>query len=207
MHGTTVCDALLPHSRPRPILPAAKSAVRGCSTSPRTSSQSRLGPREFGKDASERAAYCTIQPYSPSLHYQRYVNYAVVASYMASEGLAHGAQPVSLAHAHNSTWLRDSVRQATSQVQRRSRDFGGSQKSPCFAGGDCCPPGKECNRAGPSSRDEAGVLQPLLHRTQERWWPWTNPGSSSLEPGFAQAPVQDADAQAHDQMHPAPGLV
>ncbi len=28
-----------------------------------------------------------------------------------------------------------------------------------------------------------------------------------LEPGFAQAPIQDADAQAHDQMHSAPGLV
>ncbi len=35
----------------------------------------------------------------------------------------------------------------------------------------------------------------------------TNPGSASLEPSFAQAPVQDADAQVHYQMHPAPGLV
>ncbi len=79
--------------------------------------------------------------------------------------------------------------------------------TPCLARGDCCPPGKGCNRAGPSSRDEAGVLQPLLHRTQERWWPSANPGSASLEPGFTQAPVQDADAQAHDQMHSAPELV
>ncbi len=102
---------------------------------------------------------------------------------------------------------RVSVRQATSQVQRRSRDVGGSPERPCLARGDCCPPGKGCNRAGPSSRDEAGVLQPLLHRTQERWWPSANPGSASLEPGFTQAPVQDADAQAHDQMHSAPGLV
>ncbi len=121
--------------------------------------------------------------------------------------MAHAAQPVSLAHAHNSTRLRDSVRQATSQVQRRSRDVGGSPERPCLARGDCCPPGKGCNRASPSSRDEAGVLQPLLHRTQERWWPSANPGSASLEPGFTQAPVQDADAQAHDQMHSAPGLV
>ncbi len=87
------------------------------------------------------------------------------------------------------------------------RDVGGSPERPCLARGDCCPPGKGCNRAGPSSRDEAGVLQPLLHRTQERWWLSANPGSASLEPGFAQAPVQDADAQAHDQMHSAPGLV
>ncbi len=121
--------------------------------------------------------------------------------------MACAAQPVSLAHAHNSTRLRDSVRQATSQVQRRSRDLGESSERSCLARGDCCPPGKGCNRAGPSSRDEAGVLQPLLHRTQERWWSSTNPGFATPEPGPAQAPVQDADAQAYDQMHTAPGLV
>ncbi len=87
--------------------------------------------------------------------------------------MAHAAQPVSLAHTHNSTRLRDSVRQVTSQVQRRSRDVGGSPERPCLVRGDCC-------RAGPSSRDKAGVLQPLLHRTQERWWPSTNPGSASF---------------------------
>ncbi len=42
-----------------------------------------------------------------------------------------------------------------------------AQNAPVL-GGDCCPPGKGCNRANPSSRDETGVLQPLLHRTQER---------------------------------------
>ncbi len=184
-----------------------ESTVRGRHSSPRTSGQSRSGPREFGEDASERTAFCAIHPYSLSLHHHRYVNCAVGAACTASGGVAHAAQPVSLAHAHNSTRLRDSVRQATSQVQRRSRDVGGSPECPCLAWGDCCPPGKGCNRAGPSSRDEAGVLQPLLHRTQERLWPSANPGSASLEPGLAQAPVQDADAKAHDQMHSAPGLV
>ncbi len=184
-----------------------ESTVRGRHSSPRTSGQSRSGPREFGEDASERTAFCAIHPYSLSLHHHRYVDCAVGAACTASGGVAHAAQPVSLAHAHNSTRLRDSVRQATSQVQRRSRDVGGSPERPCLARGDCCPPGKGCNRAGPSRRDEAGVLQPLLHRTQEMWWPSANPGSASLEPGFAQAPVQDADAQAHDQMHSAPELV
>ncbi len=148
-------------------------------------------------------------PFPPgfSLHHHKYVDCAIGAACTATGGVAHAAQPVSLALAHNSTRLRGSVRQATSKVQRRSRDVGGSPERPCLARGDCCPPGKKCNRAGPSSRDEAGVLQPLLHRTQERWWPSANPGSASLEPGFAQAPVQDADAQAHDQMHSAPGLV
>ncbi len=184
-----------------------ESTVRGRHSSPRTSGQSRLGPREFGEDASERTAFCTIHPYSLSLHHHRYVDCAVGAACTASGGVAHAAQPVSLAHAHNLTRLRDSVRQATSQVQRHSRDVGGSPERPCLAQGDCCPPGKGRNRAGPSSREEAGVLQPLLHRTQETWWPSTNPGSPSFEPGFTQAPVQDADAQAHYQMHLAPGLV
>ncbi len=88
-----------------------------------------------------------------------------------------------------------------------SRDFSGSLECHCLAQGDCCPRGKGCNRAGLSSRDKAGVSQPLLHRTQESWWSPTNPGSASLEPGFEQAPIQDADAQAHYQMHPVPGLV
>ncbi len=184
-----------------------ESTVRGRHSSPRTSGQSRLGPREFGEDASERTTFCTIHPYSLSLHHHRYVDCAVGAACTASGGVAHAAQPVSLAHAHNSTRLRDSVHQATSQVQRRSRDVGGSPERPCLVLGDCCPPGKGRNRAGPSSREEAWVLQPLLHRTQETWWPSTNPGSASFEPGFTQAPVQDADAQAHYQMHPAPGLV
>ncbi len=113
-----------------------------------------------------------------------------------------------------SRWLTRTIRLGYAiQFTRRPpkfngvRDVGGSPERPCLARGDCCPPGKGYNRAGPSSRDEAGVLQPLLHCTQERWWPSANPGSASLEPGFAQAPVQDADAQAHDQMHSAPGLV
>ncbi len=138
-----------------------ESMVRGRHSSPRTSGQSRSGPREFGKDVSERTTFCTIHPYSLLLHHHRYVDCAVGTACTASGGVAH---------AHNSTRLRDSVRQATFQVQRRSRDVGGSPERPCLARGDCCPPGKGCNRAGPSSRDEAGVLQPLLHHTQERWW-------------------------------------
>ncbi len=110
-----------------------ESTVRGRYSSPCTSGQSRLGPREFGEDASERTAFCTIQPYSLSLHHHRYVDCAVGAACTASGCVAHAAQPVSLAHTHNSTRLRNSVRQATSQVQRRSRDVGGSPERPCLA--------------------------------------------------------------------------
>ncbi len=75
-------------------------------------------------------AFCTIQPYSHSLHHCGYVDCAVGATCTASGGVACAAQPVSLAHAHNSTRLRDSVRQATSQVQRRSRDCGAARNAP-----------------------------------------------------------------------------
>ncbi len=110
---------------PRAIyVSSQESMVRGrC-----TSGQSRLGPREFGEDASERTAFCTIHPYSLSLYQHWYVDCAVGATCTVSGGVAHTAQPVSLAHAHNSTRLRDSVCQMTSQVQRRSRDVGGSPK-------------------------------------------------------------------------------
>ncbi len=70
-------------------------------SSPRTSGQSRSGPREFGEDASERTAFCAIHPYSLSLHHHRYVDCAVGAACTPTGGVAHAAQPVSLAHAHN----------------------------------------------------------------------------------------------------------
>ncbi len=96
--GLTVCDALPPHSRPRPILPVAKRVRLGDGrASPRASSQSLQGLREFCKDESERRAFCTIQPYSHSLHHCGYVDCAVGATCTASGGVACAAQPVSLA--------------------------------------------------------------------------------------------------------------
>ncbi len=56
-------------------------------------------------------------------------------------GMACTAQHISLAHVYNLTRLRNSVRQTTSKVQRRSRNFGGSPERSCLAWGDFCPPG------------------------------------------------------------------
>ncbi len=124
----TPCFLTLAHD---PFLPAAKRVRFGDDVPPHAPLASPvLGPREFGKDASECTAFCTIPPYSLSLHHHRYVDCAVGAACTASGGVAHAAQPVSLAHAHKSTRLRNSVRQATSQVQRRSRDVGGSWRPP-----------------------------------------------------------------------------
>ncbi len=160
-HGLTVCDALPPHSRPRPILPAAKKVRLGDGrASPRTSSQSQQGLREFCEDESERRAL--LQPYSHSLHHCGYVDCAVGATCTASGGVACAAQPVSLAHAHNSTWLRDSVRQATSQVQRRSQDCVGSSERSCLARGDCCPPGKDAIEPVPPAEMRQGFYSPYF---------------------------------------------
>ncbi len=139
-----------------------ESTVRGRHSSPRTSGQSRSGPREFGEDASERTAFSAIHPYSLSLHHHRYVDCAVGAACTASGGVAHAAQPVSLAHAHNSTRLRDSVRQATSQVQRRSRDVGGSPERPCLARGDCCPPVNDAIEPVPPAEMRQGFYSPYF---------------------------------------------
>ncbi len=195
-----MCDALLPHSRPRPILPVAKIVWFGDNIPPHAPLANPAwdpgSSVRMPQNAPHRLLY--HPPLLSLLHHHRYVDCTVGAACTASGGVAH---------AQNSTRLRNSVHQVTSQVQRRSRDISGSPERPCLVRGDCCPTGKGCNRAGPSSHDEAGVLQPSPHRTQERWWPPANPGSASLEPGFTQAPVQDADAQGHDQMHSAPGLV
>ncbi len=208
VHGMTVCDALPPHSRPRPILPVAKRVRFGDDIPPHAPLASPV--RDPGSSVRMTQNAPPSVPSTPTLFRCSTTGTSIVPLEPLAQHLEAWLTLPSLSRwlmAHNSTRLRDSVRQATSQVQRRSRDVSGSPERPCLARGDCCPPGKGCNRAGPSSRDEAGVLQPLLHRTQERWWPSANPGSASLEPGFAQAPVQDADTQAHDQMHSAPGLV
>ncbi len=184
-----MCDALPPHSRPRPILPVAKRVRLGDGRpSPRTSSQSLQGLREFGEDESERRAFCTIQPYSHSLHHCGYVDCAVGATCTASGGVACAAQPVSLAHAHNSTRLRDSVRQATSQVQRRSRDCGGSSECSCLARGDCCPPGKDAIEPVPPAEMRQGFYSPYFI-VPKKTVVFDQSWIATPETGPAQAPV------------------
>ncbi len=81
------------------------------------------------------------------------------------------------------------------------------QRCSCLACRDCGPAGEGRDTAGPSSRDEVRVLQPLLHRTQERRWVTTNLGPARSEPDPSQAPVQDVDAETHLSVHPSFRLV
>ncbi len=129
------------------------------------------------------------------------------AAQKQTEAIRRAPQAVSLAPEDHQTRLRDSVRPASSQVQGHSVHLSVEQGCPCLACRSRGPTGEGRDRAGPSSRDEVRVLQPLLHRTQERRWITTNLGPARSEPGPSQAPVQDVDAETHLSMRPFLRLV
>ncbi len=181
-----MCDALPPHSRPRPILPVAKRVRFGDDIPPHAPLASPI--RDPGSSVRMPQNAPPSVPSTPTPFRCTTTGTSIVPLEPLAQHLEAWL---------TSRWLTRTIRLGYAiQFARRppkfngvSRDVGGSPEHTCLARGDCCPPGKGCNRAGPSSRDEAGVLQPLLHRTQERWWSSANPGSASLEPGFAQAPA------------------
>ncbi len=126
---------------------------------------------------------------SPSLPHRGYVGGFVGVTSTVLGGLASAPQPVSLAPPYHQTRLCDSVRPATSQVSWHPLHHSEGSGCPHLASRDRSPTGEGRDRAGPSSRYEVRVLQPLLHCTQERRWVKTNLGSARLEPGPSQAPV------------------
>ncbi len=144
---------------------------------------------------------------SPSLPHREYVGGFVGATSTVLGGLASASQPVSLAPPYHQTRLCDSVRPATSQVSRRPLYLSEGSGCPHLASRDRSPTGEGRDRAGPSSRYEVRVLQPLLHCTQERRWVKTNLGSARLEPGTSQANVQNAHTETHLWVRPSPRLV
>lgn len=85
--------------------------------------------------------------------------------------LASAFQPISLAHLDDHTWLCDSARQASPQVQQHLVYFSGRQGWSCPACRDCGPTGRH-NIAGPSSRYEVMVLQPILHCSKKGGGLW-----------------------------------
>ncbi len=144
---------------------------------------------------------------SISLPHRGYVSDSPGPACTVPGGLARAPHAVSLAPEDYQTRLRDSVRPASPQVQGHSVHLSVEQGWPCLACRSRGPTGEGRDRAGPSSRDEVRVLQPLLHRTQERRWVTTNPGPARSEPGPSQAPVQDVDAETHLSMRPSLRLV
>ncbi len=156
---------------------------------------------------SRRTAFRVRPLCSISLPHRGYVSDSPGPACTVPGGLARAPQAVSLAPEDYQTRLRDSVRPASPQVQGHSVHLSVEQGCPSLACRSRGPTGEGRDRAGPSSRDEVRVLQPLLHRTQERRWVTTNPGPACSEPGPSQAPVQDVDAETHLSMRPSLRLV
>ncbi len=92
-------------------------------------------------------------------------------------------------------------------VQGHPVHFSQGHQCSCLACGNHSPTGEGRDRAGPSSRYGVGVVQPLLHCAQERWWVTTDFGSASFEPCTSQAAVQHVDAETHFWVRPSPRLV
>ncbi len=187
-----------------PFLPAARECGSGTQYFlPRTSSQSLQGLREFLRGWVRNAGpFCTIQPYSHSLHHCGYVECAWSHLHgVWRRGLR--CSPVSLAHAHNSTRLTRFSRQATSQVPAAFSRLAVQARMLLSCARRFAVLLARSNRAGPSSRDEAGVFTAIISSYQGRRWYSTNPGLRLLKPGHARLPFKMLNAQAHDQMHTA----
>ncbi len=196
VRGLTVCNALLASGQ--------ESAVGGRSASPRASSQSPQGLREFCEDGSEHSAFCTIQPYSPSLHHCGYVGCSFGATWLALPS--------------PSRWLIRTIRLGYAiQFTRWPPKFSGVLKTSVAV------------RGAPVLHEEITVLLakdaiepvPPAEMKQGFYSPYfiVPKKGSGLRPilvlrvlsldlrGPVQAPVQDVDAESHYQMHPALGLV
>ncbi len=144
---------------------------------------------------------------STSLPHHGYVGGSIGAAGTVSRSLASAPQSISVAPTDHQTRLCDSVRPASPQVQGHPVHFSQTRRCSYLACGNRSPTGEGRDRAGPSSRYEVGVVQPLLHCAQERWWVTTDLGSASFEPCTSQAAVQDVDAETHFWMRPSPRLV
>ncbi len=201
VHGTTVCDACLLTLAHDPCLPVAKRVRFGEDIPPpRTSGQSRSGPREFGRGCPSNAhAFLCHPPYSLRCT-STGTSIEPLERCTASGGVAHAAQPVSLAHAHNSTSATrfSSPRRPPSSTAFSRRRW--QSERPCLCcRGDCCPPAKDAIEPVPPAEMRQGFYSPYFIVHKKGGLPSANPGSASLEPGFAQASRSRSDAQAHDQ--------
>ncbi len=119
-----------------------------------------------------------------------YVGGSVGAAGTVSRSLASAPQSVSVAPTDHQTRLCDSVRPASPQVQGHPVHFSQTHRCSCLACGNRSPTGEGRDRAGPSSRYEVGVVQPLLHCAQERWWVTTDLGSASLNRALHKLPFK-----------------
>ncbi len=172
VHGTTVCDALLPHSRPRPILPVAKRVRFRDDIPPHAPLASPVWDPGSSVRMPQNAPPSV--PSTPTLFRCTTTGMLIVMLEPLAQRLEAWLTLPSL-----SRWLTRTIRLGYAiQFARRPLKFNAIletsvavRNAPVLREEIAVLLAKDANRAGPSSQEEAGVLQPLLHRTQEMWWP------------------------------------
>ncbi len=188
--GLTVCDALPPHSRPRPILPAAKRVRLGDAGPPhaplaspyRDSGSSARMSQNAGPSvpSSLTPIRCTtagtsivpLEPLARRLEAWLALPKRLLGSRAQFDSATRFSSPGDLPSSAAFSRLRWQLETLLSCARRLLSSWQG------------------CNRAGPSSRDESGVLQPLFHRTQERRWSSANPGLRLLNRALHRLPFK-----------------
>ncbi len=179
-----------------------ESTVRGRHSSPRTSGQSRSGPREFGEDGSERTA---LTPFLCT---------TIGPSIVLLEPLAQRLE----------AWLTlPSLPRLLTRTIRLGYAIQFARRPPKFNG---VLETSVAVRNAPVLREEIAVLLakdaiepvPPAEMRQGFYSPYfiVPKKGGGLRPildlrvlnqALHKLPVQDADTQAHDQMHSTPGLV
>ncbi len=204
VHGTTVCDALLPYSCPRPILPAAKKVRFRDDVPPHTP----LASSVWDPGSSVRMPQNTTLSVPSTPTPIRCIT--TCTSIVPLEPLAQCLEAW-LTLPSLSRWLMRTIRLGYAiQFARRPPKFNGILKTSVAV------------RNAPVLREEIAVLlakdaiEPVSPAEMMQGFysltssylrkvvAFDQSWICNLEPGFTQTPVQDADAQAHDQMHPAP---
>ncbi len=147
----------------------------------------------------------STEGHAHSLPHCGYVSGFVGVTSTVPGSMASVSQPISLAPPNHQPQICDCP--VTSQVLRHPLYFSEGSGCPCLSSKDRSPADEGCDRAGPSSRYEVRILQPLLHCTQERRWAKANLESAHLEPGPSQASVQDTHAETHLRVRLSPKLV
>ncbi len=207
-----MCDALPPHSRPRPILPVAKRVRFGDDIPPHVPLASPV--RDPGSSVRMPQNAPPSVPSTPTPFRCTTTGTSIVPLEPLAQRLEAWLTLPSL-----SRWLTRTIRLGYAiQFARRPPKFNGVletsvavRNAPVLREEIAVLLAKDAIEPVPPAEMRQGFYSPYFIVSKKggglRSIPDLRVLNRNGSAGFAQAPVQDADAQAHDQMHSAPGLV
>ncbi len=188
VHGTTVCDALLPHSRPTAHLASKQeSAVRVRSTSPSTSGRSCPGLQGF-----LRTRYLlyhpAILPFAAPSQVRQLCRWSRLHGIWRRGSCCPAHLAGSRAQFDSATRFSSPVDLPSSTAFSRLRWQSETREEiSVFLAKDKIEP-------VPPAKMRQGFYRPYFIVPKKSGGLQTNPGSGSLEPGFAQAPLSNASS-------------